>query len=204
MERKTGQFVVMGAVLALVLVLVWNIYQMDINLQTSVTGPIAGYAPNTTGYSSGQIPSSKAPASMMKEGSIDVHTFVYGFNEAVVLNALPLPTITSNTDEVRWVPDTANTQQITLADSEATITYFFAPDVETDLSFKLEKREAGQFVHIATFIYRIQSPLTQQADVNSDGRFTFDDLLNLIQNWNDLGNQATQMLAIVLSNYESQ
>ncbi|MDF2379505.1 MAG: hypothetical protein P1V18_04785 [Candidatus Gracilibacteria bacterium] len=205
MDRKTGQFAVMGAVLMLVVILVWNMYQMDLNLQTNVTGggnPV-GYAPNATGYNSGQIPSSKQPANQQLIGGVYIHTFVYGFKETVVLNALPLPVVTSNTDEVRWIPDTGNFTQVTLSDPNAVVTYFFAPETEGNLKFKVERKDNGQFVHIADFIYKIQSPLTQQADSNSDGIFDFTDLLYLIQNWNTLGNQATQMLAIVLSEYET-
>lgn len=211
MERQTGQYVVMSALFVLVVVLVGYLYVANRDLNQGLRGDVTsvigqnGYAPiPQVGYSPTDLPASRPPLKKEDIGNLEVVTYLYGFKEAVILNSLPLRDVATMDHVVRWVPDPSNKVAVEIADVNALRTYFFAPEQDVDLKFKVEKRDdAGNYIHIADYIIKVFSPESMEADVNDDGRFTFQDLIPLMQKWNTYGERAMLLLTVIMSRYES-
>jgi hypothetical protein len=103
---------------------------------------------------------------------------------------------------VRWVSDLTNPSTLEIEDVNAARTAFTAPAQEAELKFTLEAGPNDAFAPVAQYIFTVVSPLVLTADANRDGIYDFNDLLDLLQNWQNYGSQATQVLSVILSRYQ--
>lgn len=124
------------------------------------------------------------------------------FQTQVILDALLLTQdVPSLTTKIIWVADEKNAFTPVLQDPTAARTFFVAPEQEGTVQYFLEIEKDGAKKRLATYQFTIVSPVTFSADVNRDGKFGFEDLLNLLQNWETFGADATKIMSLILSQY---
>jgi cysteine-rich repeat protein len=158
---------------------------------------------STTSTTTGSSLSSNVPQSSTLENGLIVHRYMTLFGEKTVLDGLQVPQyVPSFSSEVRWSADASNSTQIAIDDVNSARTFFMAPSQEADFTFLLEVKQGSTYSPVAKYVFSVLSPLVYSADANKDGKYDFSDLLNLLQNWNSYGNEATQVLAVILSRYE--
>jgi len=143
------------------------------------------------------------PVSSTLENGLLVNRYFTVYGQRTVLDGLQLPQyVPSFRTKVQWISDESNPVAIEIEDPNAARTAFMAPSQETELRFTLEVGPVGSFTPVAQYVFSVVSPLVLTADANRDGIYDFTDLLDLLQNWQSYGSQATQVLAVILSRYQ--
>lgn len=133
---------------------------------------------------------------------IPEYRYLVAFQAQVILDGLLLTQdIPSLTTKVSWVADPKNSFTPVLQDLTAARTFFVAPEQEGTVRYFLEMEKDGAKKRLAAYLFTIVSPITFSADVNKDGKFGFEDLLNLLQNWEKFGADAPKIMSLILSQY---
>ncbi|MDP3976185.1 MAG: hypothetical protein Q8P95_04700 [bacterium] len=182
MSRKAVQIVVLVAVFILVGVVTWFQYYHGQRLQTSVLGPYgySGFATQTV-YSGYPVYTYRVPA-----GSL------------FVLDGLQSPELTTLSENIMW----ASPSGISVNDNRSVQTDFVIPGSAQMLRFELKKWHTGAYRIVAYFDVDVWSTGMMAIDANHDFRYTFVDLVDLLQNWDRYGGGAVTILATLLSRYE--
>lgn len=136
---------------------------------------------------------------------IPEYRYLVAFQAQVILDGLLLTLdVPALTTKVQWVADPQNAFTPVLQDGTAARTFFVAPEQEGMVKYFLEIEKDGVKKRLAAYHFTIVSPVTFSADVNRDGKFGFEDLLNLLQNWEKFGADAAKIMSLILSQYESK
>ena len=200
MDRKTVQTIALLAVLALIIAVVW--FQLgQPGLRTSVLNQY-GY-PTTTGATRPQSLPDNPPRSTSVVNGVKQLRYVVGYDSRVVLDALQnSQEVPSFYTVVQWVPDRSNPTAVVLDDDRGTRTFFTAPRQSGTFTFTLRVQQMGSLVTVADYVFEVVDPLVMKADANQDDKYDFADLVQLLQNWDSYGTDATRVLSIILSRYD--
>lgn len=201
MNRKTGQTIALLAILTLIIALVW--YQIDQSgLRTSVLNQY-GYPTTTSGQTTPQSLPENPPRSTSVVNGVKELRYVVGYDERVILDALQNPQqIPSFYTVVQWVSDRGNPRPVILDDDRGTRTFFKAPTQSGTYKFMLRVQQSGSLVDVARYVVEVVDPIVIRADANQDDKYDFADLVQLLQNWDSYGADATRVLSVILSRYD--
>jgi hypothetical protein len=135
-----------------------------------------------------------APQTQRTEGGLLVLEYLVQVGNQVVLDGFQTPAAVAFTSEVLWEQDPEDTVEVTIADELSVRTFFFANEVAV---YHFILTVSGE--EKARYVFDVVSPTLYAADVNHDGKYTFNpDLVNLFRIWNDLSDRATATLAGVI------
>jgi hypothetical protein len=138
----------------------------------------------------------------VNSGNLEEFDLEFPFNQLIVLDGtLPRDVEFPDDDSsVKWEVATDNPSVVSLAD---TLFPSFQAQVEGYYVFFLDLLRGGAYMRVAEYTVLIRNPLSVASDLDSDNDYDFDDLLMLLQNWNDYSN-AREMFAYILSQYEEE
>ncbi len=216
MQRKTGQLWALFIVMMLLVFVVGYQMYSQTQLQTSVTQPQQGYPdsgyppadpnpPDVPPLTPPTDPDAHPPltSEVIGNGILQL-SYLVGFGSFVKVDGLQVPQhVRDLSTEVRWINDTQDNLNFTLDDEVSVRTHFVAPQSEGEIVLVLMVKTARGLNPVARYVFEIVSPLVLQSDFNSDGHWDFKDLVILLQSWEDLQPQSTQIMSVLLSRYEN-
>lgn len=212
MSRRAGQIIALIGLTVLIVLAIWYQMQADTRLQTSILNNQYGYGyqnsagASTTGSTmSGNALTENRPQFSSEMNGIKIHRYIIAYDELTVLDGLQVPLhVPSFTTPVLWRAVNPAAQAVVIDDENAARTAFLAPSSDQVLIFSLStENTSGDYEVVARYQFTVVSPLALSADVNRDGKYDFqNDLVNLLRNWDSFGNDATRVLALVLSRLE--
>lgn len=200
MTRKTGQILALLGIIVLVVVSLW--YQMS--METSLKGSVLDQA-GLYGYDKYDLTENPPDKRTVVAGVLHLHYRV-PFGDLVIMDALQVPQSVPSVDiPVLWEPDFTNTVEVQVEDETAPRTAFIAPREATTIGFMLKLTRRGESGRsVARYVFEVVDPAVLRADVNNDGRFTFEDLLNFLQTFDPNDPNYTRVLSVILSEYEEE
>lgn len=210
----------MAGISILAIVAVWYQIEQGGFLQTQVVNRGAYYG--SSGYqgsgststtatnTSPSMPSPQdfdenVPLRSQSNAGLEVLEYLVTFDEVTILDGLQVSQhVPSFSSPVLWEADSNNSETVVIDNENASRTAFLTPSKETTLAFLLKVPDQdGNYQAVARYEFLVVSDLAYQADVNKDGQYDFqNDLVNLLRNWDDFGNEATRTLALILSRLE--
>ncbi len=213
MERRSGQLWALFIIMTLLVAVVSYQMYTQTQLQTSVTTsqpqqgyPTSGYPPvPAVAPTPATDPDANPPLSsqVIGNGILELR-YLIGFGEFVKVDGLQVPQHVQNlTTAVRWINDTNDNLNFTLDDDTSVRTHFVAPQSEGEIILILMVQTSRGLNPVARYVFDVVNPLVIQADFNQDGAWNFQDLVILLQNWDSLQPQSTQIMSVLLSRYET-
>lgn len=153
----------------------------------------------TTTTTTGSSLAANPAQTTREEGGVLILNYLVPVGAQAILDGLQVPAVSSFSTPVVWAQDAQDVTKVTIADSTSARTYFI-PNQEGQYNFTLSLDGTVK----ARFIFDVVSEVAYAADANHDGKYDFNDLLNLLQNWDSFGDKATTILAVILSRYEQE
>ncbi|MDP2690816.1 MAG: hypothetical protein Q8O95_00185 [bacterium] len=202
MTRRSAQILVLLLVLVLLVLVVWYQYRQQEALKTQILLP-----PPPPGY--GYYPQDLSPfppVATLDASGLPLLDYLVPFGDFITLDALQMAQeVPDLNTTVRWVADDSNYEDVVIGDSDATRTYFYAPNTLGELFFELQVVNTTTLLYEPVAIYRftVAPEPFLSVDLNADGRYGLVELAGFLSNWNSYGSNSINLLGYMLSRYFS-